>query len=63
MSRTLQLPYEAYATAFLQADLFLEYFFFCERKALPAQSRNGVKLASCDWSWRSHGSLIHGNSI
>ena len=50
MSRSIQLPYEAYATAYLQTDLFLEYFFFCERKTLPAQSRNGGKLASCDWS-------------
>ena len=42
MSRTLQLPYEAYATAFLQTDLFLEYLFFCERKAAPVQWRKDV---------------------
>ena len=37
MSRSLQLPYEAYVTAFLQTDLFLVYLFFCERKAVPVQ--------------------------
>jgi len=42
MSRTLQLPYLAYVTAFLQTDLFLEYVFFCERKAVPVQWRSDV---------------------
>ena len=37
MSRSVQLPYKAYVTAFLQTDLFLVYLFFCERKALPVQ--------------------------
>ena len=37
MSRSLQLPYKAYITAFLQTDLFLEYLFFCERKSVPVQ--------------------------
>ena len=32
-------------TAFLQTDLFLAYHFFCERKAVPVQSRSDVKLA------------------
>ena len=37
MSRSLQLPYEAYVTAFLQTDLFLVHLFSCERKAVPVQ--------------------------
>ena len=37
MSRSLQLPYEAYVTAFLQTDLFLVHFFFSERKAITVQ--------------------------
>ena len=37
MSRSLQIPYEAYVTAFLQTDLFLVHLFFCERKAVPVQ--------------------------
>ena len=35
MSRSLQLPYLAYVTAFLQTELFLVHLFFCERKAVP----------------------------
>ena len=42
MSRSLQLPYEAYVTAFLQTDLFLVHLFFCERKAVPVQWRSDV---------------------
>ena len=34
MSRSMQLPYKAYVTSFLQTDLFLVYLFFCERKAI-----------------------------
>ena len=42
MSRSLQLPYEAYVTAFLQPDLFSVHLFFCERKAVPGQWRSDV---------------------
>ena len=42
MSRSMQLPHYAYATAFLQAGLFLEYLFYCERKAVPIQWRSDV---------------------
>ena len=39
MSRSMQLPYKAYVTAFLQTDLFLVHlkFFFFGRKAVPVQ--------------------------
>ena len=42
MTRSMQLPYEAYVTAFLQTDLFLVDLFFCERKAVPVQWRSDV---------------------
>ena len=37
MSRSMQLPHEAFVTALLQTDLFLGYLFFGERKAGPVQ--------------------------
>jgi len=37
MSRSLQLPHQAYVTAFLQTDLFVVHLFFCEKKAVPFQ--------------------------
>ena len=37
MSRSMQLPYSAYVTAFLQTDLRLVYLFSCEKKAVPVQ--------------------------
>ena len=42
MSRSLQLPYQAYVTAFSQTDLFLVHLFFCERKTVPVQWRGDV---------------------
>ena len=42
MTRSMQLPYQAYVTAFLQTDLFLVYPFFCEIKGVPAQGRSDV---------------------
>ena len=42
MSRSMQLPREAYVMAFLQTDLFLVYLFFCERKAVAVQWRSDV---------------------
>ena len=53
MNRSLQLPYLAYVTAFLQTDLFLVHLFFCEREVVPVR-----QLVSCDWFWHSRGSLI-----
>ena len=42
MSRSMQLPYKAYVMAFLQTNLFLQYRFFYERKAVPPQWRSDV---------------------
>ena len=42
MSRSLQLPYLAYVTAFLQTDLFLVHLFFCEREVIPIQWHSDV---------------------
>ena len=42
MTKSTQLPYHAYVTAFLQTDLFLVHLFFCERKAVPVQWRSDV---------------------
>ena len=45
---------------YTETNLFLEYLFFCKRETAPAHWRNDVMLVSYDWSWRSHGSFIHG---
>ena len=37
MTRSLQLPYWAYVTAFLQTDLFLDYLFRKKTKAVPVR--------------------------
>ena len=60
MTRSLQLPYWAYVTAFLQTDLFLDYLFRKKTKAVPVQWPYDVRLVSCDWSSGSCGSLIRG---
>ena len=42
ISWSMQLPYWAYVTAFLQTDLFLVYLFFSKIKAVPLHWRSDV---------------------
>ena len=63
MTRSLQLPYWAYVTAFLQTDLFLDYLF----RKKQSQFRYGDPMTSASFLVIGHrapvGVSLAGNSI
>ena len=50
MTKSEQLPFSAYATAFLQIDLFFDYLFRKKTKAGPVRWRYDIELVTFNWS-------------